>query len=97
MNRTWLDERNYVAFDLFNCPSERGAHPIKFDWGKWLEVEHNGTATDQVREIVDVWYKMNVDVVASLLPDNALMWYIHFKKSWDNHVQNNEQEDREQI
>jgi hypothetical protein len=84
-----------MVFDLVHRPSECGAHPVKLDRRKGLEVEHNGAVADQVREVVDVRCEMNVNVVASLLSDVSLMHPI--TPLCDSHVQNNEQEDREQI
>lgn len=66
LNGTGLDESDDVPLDFLDSPPERSAHAVKLDGGKRLEVEDQRPIANGGHEVVDVWCKVYVDVVARL-------------------------------
>ena len=64
-----MDQINYLMFHLLDSPAKCSRHSFEFDGRKWLEVQDQCTAFNQVREVLDMRSEMNVDEVSCLMVD----------------------------
>jgi hypothetical protein len=60
-----------MVFDLLKCPTECSTHSLKLNRSERLEIKHDSTVPDKVRQVMYVWREMNVYEMSCLKKKNS--------------------------